>query len=167
MPKYQALLDVIREDFGWRPDDPTDRIVVFTERIPTLNWLKPHLAHDLGLTDLGRIAVLHGGLSDTEQQRVVEDFGNSQRAVRLLLCSDIASEGINLHHQCHRLIHFDLPWSLMVFAQRNGRIDRYGQAAYAPHRLPSYGQLEHHYPRRHSSPGGAEGEGRAGVPEHR
>ena len=125
--KYQALLAVIRGDFGWRGDDPTDRLVIFTERIPTLNWLKPHLVRDLGLTDLGRIAILHGGLSDTEQQRVVEDFGNSQRAVRLLLCSDIASEGINLHHQCHRLIHFDLPWSLMVFAQRNGRIDRYGQ----------------------------------------
>ena len=27
----------------------------------------------------------------------------------------------------HRLIHFDMPWSLMVFQQRNGRVDRYGQ----------------------------------------
>ena len=62
-----------------------------------------------------------------DQQRVVEDFGNAARPVRLLLCSDVASEGINLHYHCHRLIHFDMPWSLMVFQQRNGRADRYGQ----------------------------------------
>ena len=66
-------------------------------------------------------------MSDVDQQRVVEDFGNAARPVRLLLCSDVASEGINLHYHCHRLIHFDMPWSLMVFQQRNGRVDRYGQ----------------------------------------
>jgi hypothetical protein len=44
-----------------------------------------------------------------------------------LIASDMASEGLNLHFQSHRLIHFDLPWSLLRFQQRNGRIDRYGQ----------------------------------------
>ena len=126
--KYQALLRAIRggEPFTWRPRDARDRLVVFTERIETLRWLRDRLREDLGL-DPDQLAILHGGMSDVDQQRVVEDFGNAARPVRLLLCSDVASEGINLHYHCHRLIHFDMPWSLMVFQQRNGRVDRYGQ----------------------------------------
>ena len=130
--KYQALLDAIRggKPFRWKATGrgaaAEDRMVVFTERIETLHWLRERLEEDLGLRN-SQIAVLHGTMSDVEQQRVVEDFGNAKRPVRLLLCSDVASEGINLHYHCHRLIHFDMPWSLMVFQQRNGRVDRYGQ----------------------------------------
>ena len=126
--KYRALLRAIRggEPFTWSPRDARDRLVVFTERIETLHWLRDRLREDLDL-GRGQLAILHGGMSDVDQQRVVEDFGNAARPVRLLLCSDVASEGINLHYHCHRLIHFDMPWSLMVFQQRNGRVDRYGQ----------------------------------------
>ena len=130
--KYQGLLVAIRgghdaeETLRWRSNDAEDRLVVFTERIETLNWLATHLAEDLKLS-AKQVETLHGGMSDVEQQRVVEDFGNAAKPVRLLICSDVASEGINLHYHCHRLIHFDMPWSLMVFAQRNGRVDRYGQ----------------------------------------
>ena len=126
--KYQALLAAITggEPFRWKSNDATDRLVVFTERIETLYWLQRELTRDLKLRK-GQLEILHGTMSDIEQQRVVEDFGNAKRPVRLLLCSDVASEGINLHFHCHRLIHFDMPWSLMVFQQRNGRVDRYGQ----------------------------------------
>ena len=51
-------------------------------------------------------------------------FDNS---IRLLIATDMASEGINLHYLSSKMVHFDVPWSLMVFQQRNGRIDRYGQ----------------------------------------
>ena len=126
--KYQALLRAIREGepFRWKSSNKRDRLVVFSERIATLKWLRERLIADLKLRT-NQVALLHGGLSDTEQQEVVEAFGNETTPLRLLLASDVASEGINLHHQCHRLIHFDIPWSLMVFAQRNGRVDRYGQ----------------------------------------
>ena len=126
--KYRALLAAIRDKkpFDWNASDPRDRLVVFTERIETLKWLRDRLAKDLRLT-ANQVEILHGGLSDVDQQRVVEDFGNAARPLRLLICSDVASEGINLHYQCHRLVHFDMPWSLMVFQQRNGRVDRYGQ----------------------------------------
>jgi superfamily II DNA or RNA helicase len=105
---------------------PNDRLVIFTERVDTLHFLAAALPDALGLKP-GELEVLHGTMPDLDQQRVVEAFGQERAKVRLLVASDVASEGINLHFQSHRLIHFDVPWSLMVFQQRNGRVDRYGQ----------------------------------------
>ena len=125
--KYQELLKLLNsKDFGWKKTDTEDRLVIFSERIETLNWLQGQMMGDLKLKD-DAVQILHGGMSDIEQQEIVEAFGKQESKLRLLLCSDVASEGINLHYLSHRLVHFDLPWSLMVFQQRNGRVDRYGQ----------------------------------------
>ena len=125
--RYQKLLELLRSDsYGWNPKDPGDRVVIFTERIETMNYLMEHLRTDLGLKS-SAIQEISGGMSDAEQQRIVEDFGRTESPIRILVASDVASEGLNLHYLSHRLIHFDIPWSLMVFQQRNGRIDRYGQ----------------------------------------
>jgi len=127
--KYQKLIEVIRDPkqgFGWTGKDTRDRLVIFSERIETIKFLDATLKNDLGLKD-EQVSILHGGLSDIDQQHIVEEFGRDESKLRLLLASDVASEGINLHFLCHRMIHFDIPWSLMVFQQRNGRIDRYGQ----------------------------------------
>ena len=125
--KYQRLLQQLRSaSFAWQPDAPADRLVVFSERIETLRWLAAQLSADLRLKPR-QIEVLHGQMTDKEQQDLVDAFGRLDNPIRVLLCSDVAAEGLNLHYFCHRLVHFDLPWSLMVFQQRNGRIDRYGQ----------------------------------------
>ena len=126
--KYQRLLaHLTSAESGWALSNPADRVVVFSERLETLRWLHGQLQRDLRLHDQ-QITIMHGQLPDTAQQEIVERFGRREDPLRLLLCSDVASEGLNLHYFCHRLVHFDLPWSLMVFQQRNGRIDRYGQA---------------------------------------
>ncbi|MEX8501153.1 helicase-related protein [Leptothrix ochracea] len=130
--RYQKLLELLRStNFGWTKDDANDRLVIFSERIETLNWLKERLTADLQLKPR-QLEVLHGGMADTEQQALVERFGRLDDPLRVLVCSDVASEGLNLHYFCHRLVHFDLPWSLMTFQQRNGRVDRYGQK-HRPH----------------------------------
>lgn len=102
------------------------RVVVFSERNATLAWLADRLPKLLGL---GReaIDVLNGGLPDKTQQDMIERFGLTDAKVRVLLAADVGSEGVNLHRQCHHLVHFDVPWSLIRIQQRNGRIDRYGQ----------------------------------------
>lgn len=125
--KYQKLLrHLCSADFDWQIDSASDRLVIFSERIETLKWLQKHLTADLKAKPR-QLEILHGGMTDTEQQDLVERFGRLDDPLRVLLCSDVASEGLNLHYFCHRLVHFDLPWSLMVFQQRNGRVDRYGQ----------------------------------------
>lgn len=122
--KYLRLVEYLRQiDVG--KSSPT-RAVVFAERIATLHWLQKHLPKDLGLP-AEAIEVMHGGLADDEQQRIVEAFKQAHTPVRVLVTGDVASEGVNLHAQCHELIHFDIPWSLIRIEQRNGRIDRYGQ----------------------------------------
>ena len=128
--KYQRLLTLIqdkKQGFGWKPNKTDDRLVIFTESIPTLNFLTEHLKDDLNLKE-EQLGILHGQISDIDIMRTVEEFGKEKSKLRLLVCSDVASEGINLHYLSHKMIHFDIPWSLMVFQQRNGRIDRYGQS---------------------------------------
>lgn len=125
--RYMKLLALLKDStYGWNPKKTDDRLVIFTERIETMRWLKEHLEADLHLPAKA-IQDLHGGMSDIEQNRIVEEFGRDDSPIRVLVASDVASEGLNLHYLSHRMIHFDIPWSLMVFQQRNGRIDRYGQ----------------------------------------
>ncbi|PRP95254.1 helicase-related protein [Enhygromyxa salina] len=117
--KLARLIELLRS-FG------DDRVVVFSERIHTLDMLERVLGRELGLDD-GAIRLFSGSLDDTSQQQTVKDFGSRDSKIRVLLCSDAAAEGINLHFYCHRLVHYDIPWSLITLEQRNGRIDRYGQ----------------------------------------
>lgn len=125
--RYQKLLYLLNsKEYAWNPKDTGDRVVIFTERIETMKYLAEHLRRDLGLK-ANAIQEISGSMSDAEQQRIVEEFGRTESPMRVLVASDVASEGLNLHYLSHRMIHFDIPWSLMVFQQRNGRIDRYGQ----------------------------------------
>lgn len=122
--KYARLVERLRE-IGVASGSPM-RVVVFAERVATLTWLHKHLPVDLGVP-AEAVAIMHGGLPDDEQQRVVDAFKQEQAPVRVLVTGDVASEGVNLHAQCYELIHYDIPWSLIRIEQRNGRIDRYGQ----------------------------------------
>ena len=125
--KYQNLLRYFSEN-AWSARNARDRIVIFSERLDTLKWLENQLKQDLHLDD-NQVGRVDGRAANDDEaiQKLLEDFGQRPAPIRILLASDMASEGLNLHFQCYRLIHFDLPWSLLRFQQRNGRIDRYGQ----------------------------------------
>ncbi|WP_418639538.1 helicase-related protein [Winogradskyella sp.] len=123
--KYKKFKKTLLE-LGWSGKKKDDRYVVFAERIATLEYLKENLIRDFGLKEEA-IQSFSGSDSDVEQQRKIEDFGKADSKVRILLCSDAGSQGVNLHYYCNRMFNYDIPWSLITLEQRNGRIDRYGQ----------------------------------------
>lgn len=133
--RYQLLKQQL-EQMGWDGSPNSPRVLVFTEYRQTQDALAAALAEDFRLRkhsdrfeDQAKqtLAVIHGSVPDVHLMKTVEAFGTGSAPVRMLLATDVASEGINLHHECHHIIHYDLPWSIITLIQRNGRIDRFGQ----------------------------------------
>ena len=62
-----------------------------------------------------------------ERENRVEALGQADK--RVLVATDCLSEGINLQHQFTAVVHYDLPWNPTRLEQREGRVDRFGQAS--------------------------------------
>ncbi|MES3036185.1 MAG: DISARM system SNF2-like helicase DrmD [Gemmatimonadota bacterium] len=129
-PRHDARFDtlvsliegLLREGGDWREDE---RLVVFTEYKTTLDYLSRRLAERY---ESERIRLLFGGLDDAERSEVKDAFNDPAAPVRILLATDAAAEGLNLQRTARYLLHFDCPWNPSRLEQRNGRLDRHGQA---------------------------------------
>lgn len=132
--RFRLLLREL-EKLQWTGTKASPRLLVFTESRVTQEYLAKALATHFQLPYSDKheaqpdqlLATIHGGMPDVALSATVESFGTGISPIRLLLATDVASEGVNLHHQCHNIIHYDLPWSIITLIQRNGRIDRFGQ----------------------------------------
>lgn len=126
--KARAILQWLHAHLETGGAPNAERVILFTEFMDTLVWLRTILAnHGYGGDAL---MVLHGSLPREERDAVIDAFQTKPgpaSPVRILLATDAASEGINLHNFCKYLIHVEIPWNPNVMEQRNGRIDRHGQ----------------------------------------
>lgn len=73
------------------------------------------------------LAVFHEGLALVQRDRNAAWFAERDGA-RLLICSEIGSEGRNFQF-AHHLVLFDLPLDPELLEQRIGRLDRIGQTS--------------------------------------
>jgi len=132
--RFQLLLEQLRK-IGWTGQQNSPRVLVFTEYVETQKALATAIAQSFKLKHSEKfedqsqqaIASISGACPDIHLMAAVEAFGIQSSPVRIMIATDVASEGINLHHQCHYVIHYDLPWSIITLIQRNGRVDRIGQ----------------------------------------
>jgi ERCC4-related helicase len=92
--------------------------IVFTEYRDTLGILAAALSSFTPIE-------LHGALTWSERRDVVREFTRGE--ARLLLATDAAGEGLNLHQRCRLVINLELPWTPLRLEQRVGRVERIGQ----------------------------------------
>ncbi|MDA2923348.1 DISARM system SNF2-like helicase DrmD [Acidobacteria bacterium AH-259-L09] len=126
--RLDRLLDLIgqhlRQDREWVDNE---RLIVFTEYKTTLDYLESRLRDRF--RDSGeRIRVLYGGMGETQRNEIKEAFNDPSDPVRVLVATDAASEGLNLQQTARLLLHYEIPWNPSRLDQRNGRLDRHGQA---------------------------------------
>ena len=129
--RFDKLVELIDEllQVGNRFRDD-ERLIVFTEYKTTLDYLANRLR--MRYRD-DRVLTLFGvggpsGMGATERDSVKAAFNDPDAKVRILIATDAASEGLNLHRTARYLLHYDCPWNPSRLEQRNGRLDRYGQA---------------------------------------
>jgi superfamily II DNA or RNA helicase len=77
------------------------------------------------IADLASVAVLHGGLSSVQRRDALAAFVTG--GARVLVATDAAGEGLNLHARCRLIVTLELPWNPHRLEQRVGRVDRLGQ----------------------------------------
>ena len=120
--KLAALVDLCRQK-------PDDKILIFTQFKDTANYLGRELAR----RGVERAESVSGGRDDLGEiirrfSPISNDAGRVNNELRVLVSTDILSEGQNLQ-DAHIVVNYDLPWALIRLVQRAGRVDRIGQKA--------------------------------------
>lgn len=119
----QWIDDNLTEDGELRDDE---RLIIFTEYKHTLDYVMTRL-QQRGIVS-PQVEALFGGASTARREQVKQAFNDPQSPLRILVATDTAAEGINLQTSCRYVIHYEIPWNPMRLEQRNGRVDRHGQA---------------------------------------
>ena len=107
-----------------------NKVIVFTQFTDTMDSLRERLRLVYGKSVAcysGRGGERYDGVGwiPVDKEDVKLAF-REKEDIKILLCTESASEGLNLQ-TCGDLINFDMPWNPMRVEQRIGRIDRIGQ----------------------------------------
>jgi len=122
-PKLKVVSDHVAELLA----DPSHSYhpVVFCRYIATAHYLGKHLGKRLANAT---VEVITGEMPAEEREERVARLGEVE-GPRVLVATDCLSEGINLQEYFDAVVHYDLSWNPTRHEQREGRVDRFGQAS--------------------------------------
>ncbi|GAB6139610.1 RNA polymerase-associated protein RapA [Methylosoma difficile] len=114
-PRYLWLVEKVKEWAG-------NKALLICKEAHTAIELEQTLKNRAGIAS----AVFHEGMTIIERDRAAAYFADQESSARLLICSEIGSEGRNFQF-VNQLVLWDLPSNPDLLQQRIGRLDRIGQ----------------------------------------
>jgi len=127
-PKLKCLIKNIKKQIK---KEPQRKIVIFSEYLDTVNYLKEPLKSNFK----NRVLVVAQNLSKSLIEEINRNFDASYEEKEqrddydILLCTDKISEGFNLN-RAGLVINYDIPWNPVRVIQRLGRINRIGKKVF-------------------------------------
>ena len=112
-------------------DNIEQKVIIFTESIDTMNYLKNNLAKNIYKDKLLSISSnnynsLKKTIKDNFDANISMD--DKKNDYQILITTEVLAEGINLH-RANCIINYDTPWNSTRLIQRIGRINRIGSKA--------------------------------------
>lgn len=120
-PKLHAFLNRFLE--GFLANDPSEKLLIFTEYKATQEWIMKGLTARFGSDS---VDMINGDIKPQDRREIIHSFDDPD-GLQFLVSTEAGGEGINLHRHCHVMVNYDLPWNPMRLVQRVGRLYRYGQ----------------------------------------
>ncbi len=114
--------------------------VVFCRYIATAHYVADQLRALLP-ADKAHVIAVTGELTSDQREERIEELGEVENGVMpVLVATDCLSEGVNLQRFFDAVVHYDLTWNPTRHEQREGRVDRFGQASKTVRALMLYGE---------------------------
>ena len=130
-PKLERFIEYINTKIFDSKENPTGKLVVFSESKDTIQYLTDELTKRLGRKDILSVS------SDDRKKQFDDIQANfdanypkekQKDKFNIIISTDVLAEGVNLH-KANVIVNYDTPWNATRLMQRIGRVNRIGSVA--------------------------------------
>jgi superfamily II DNA/RNA helicase len=137
-PKLETFLKVLKDELLNTRDNPSGKLVIFTESTDTANYLTGKIEEHLQTKILNVSSDNRSKMFETIQENFDANYiGEQKNNFNIIVTTDVLAEGVNLH-RANVVVNYDTPWNATRLMQRIGRVNRIGSRADVIHNFNFY-----------------------------
>jgi superfamily II DNA or RNA helicase len=129
-PKLDRFIEYIETKLFDKGENPTGKLVVFSESKDTITYLSEQLEKRLGRKDIMSVSSedRKGQFAKIQANFDANFSGTCKNDYNIIIATDVLAEGVNLH-RANVIVNYDTPWNASRLMQRIGRVNRIGSVA--------------------------------------